>query len=59
MIDSVGPDYVSLVAADADDFDSINFRMRWAPWAPGERPFCCGYGCTRKANRSLSEVLPE
>ena len=57
--DTVGPDYVSLVAADAEDYDCISFRMRWVPWAPGQRPFCYGYGCSTRKNRSNSEVLPE
>ena len=57
--DTLGPDYVSLVAAEEKGYQCIMFRVRWSPWARGERPFCFGYGCTRSANNSLSEVLPE
>ena len=59
--DTVGPDYTSLVEQYAlEGWDSIAFRMRWAPWGLTERPPCFGYGCTKKSGNSvLSEVIPE
>ena len=57
--DTVGPRYVAEVAADADAFDAIFFRMRWSPWESELRPDCLGYQCTRRTNTTVSEVLPE
>jgi len=65
--DSVSPKYVSLVEQALTEgervgqhWDSITFRMRWAPWRAFQEPFCHGYGCNQQdRNGSLSEVLPE